>query len=160
MDGQGEEFVGEGGRQLSAERHTAVVAALYGQARRITTSGHNGTRKEYGLVASMWDDVRERALSPPKSSQLYTHRDVQQTLVREQVEILQVKMDLLEVHGSPPGTKPAGVCRILYENANGIDCRQMMHPKIVKARKIHDDLEADIVAYNEHRLNLKLKKCT
>ena len=87
----------------------------------------------------------------------FTHREVQQTVVREQVESSVVRSDLLEVHGTPPGSKPAGVCRILYENANGIDCRQMMHPKIVKARRLHDELEADVVAYNEHRLNLKHK---
>ena len=33
----------------------------------------------------------------------------------------------------------------------------MHHPKVVKARRIHDQLGADIVAYNEHRLNLQHK---
>ena len=64
---------------------------------------------------------------------------------------------MMEVHGTPPGTKPDRVSRILYENVNGLDCQNMHHPKVVKVRRIHDMLGADIVAYNEHRLNLQHK---
>jgi hypothetical protein len=73
------------------------------------------------------------------------------------MECQHVTSEHLEIHGTAPGSKLDGVCRILYENANGIDSRSMFHPYIVKTRCIHDELEADIVAYNKHRLNLRHK---
>ena len=63
--------------------------------------------------------------------------------------------DLLRVHGTAPGGKAEGVTRLLYENANGLDCRWSNNWKLDKARGIHDELEVDVVAYNEHRLNMR-----
>ena len=51
-----------------------------------------------------------------------------------------------------------GVTRLLYENRNGLNNRLCGNKKLDKARQIYDDLEADIVAGNEHRLNLRHKK--
>ncbi len=38
---------------------------------------------------------------------------------------------------------------------NGISIRLSDNAKLEKAKEIHDELEVDIVAYNEHRLNLR-----
>ena len=54
-----------------------------------------------------------------------------------------------------PGSKRDGVIRLIYENVNGINNRLCNNDKVEKAKKIIDDLEADIVAYNEHRLNMQ-----
>ncbi len=47
--------------------------------------------------------------------------------------------------------------RLVYENANGIDSRFKNNWKVEKAKGIHNDLEVDIAAYNEHRLNMQHK---
>ena len=76
--------------------------------------------------------------------------------VRERLETRRQPTDeTLKIHGTAPGAKQEGVFRLLYENANGIDNRQMDGYKVSKARELHHTLEADLVAYNEHRLNLQ-----
>jgi hypothetical protein len=62
---------------------------------------------------------------------------------------------VLEVHGSQPMKKAEGVVRLIYENANGIDGRFSNNYKVEKAKRIHNDLEVDVAAYNEHRLNMQ-----
>jgi exonuclease III len=57
-----------------------------------------------------------------------------------------------------PGSKQEGIVRLIYENLNGLNSRMADNEKLEKAREIIDDLEADIVCYNEHRLNLRHKQ--
>ena len=47
--------------------------------------------------------------------------------------------------------------RLIYENPNGFDSRITCNEKIEKAKENVDELEADVVAYSEHRLNFKHK---
>jgi hypothetical protein len=65
--------------------------------------------------------------------------------------------DILKVHGVAPGLKAEGITRLLYENANGIKCKWSTNWKVEKAHEVHDELEADIVVYNEHLLNVTHK---
>ncbi len=44
---------------------------------------------------------------------------------------------------------------MVYKNVNGIGNRLSGNEKVEKAKEILDELEVDIVAYNEHRLNMK-----
>ncbi len=59
------------------------------------------------------------------------------------------------IHCSLIVLKPEGVIRLIYENANGISNKLCNNEKVEKAKELHDDLEVDIVAYNEHRLNMQ-----
>ncbi len=68
---------------------------------------------------------------------------------------LGVLEEVLLIHGAAPATKPEGVIRLTYENANGISNKLCNNEKVEKAKELHDDLEVDIVAYNEHRLNMQ-----
>ena len=72
-------------------------------------------------------------------------------------ELTSIRDEVLEIHGNRPGRKQDGVIRLMYENANGIDGRFTENWKVEKARELHDELEVDVVAYNEHKLNLKHK---
>lgn len=77
-----------------------------------------------------------------------------------EVELLEasgVTSELLQVHGLAPSTKQEGVVRIIYENLNGLHARLSNNDKLDKAKQVIDELEADIVCYNEHRLNLAHK---
>jgi hypothetical protein len=65
---------------------------------------------------------------------------------------------LLEVHGLAPGRKGEGVTRLIYENLNGLQSTlSNKNEKLEKARRVIDDLQADIVRYNKHRQNLRHK---
>eukprot|EP00956_Cyclotella_meneghiniana_P044930 scaffold343920_cov268-Cyclotella_meneghiniana.AAC.1 len=76
---------------------------------------------------------------------------------RELLEACKVDDDLLRVHGVAPGAKAEGVCRLVYENLNGLNSRLSDNEKLDKARQVNHDLEVDIACYNEHRLNLSHK---
>jgi hypothetical protein len=65
---------------------------------------------------------------------------------------------LLEVHGLPPGRKGDRVTRLIYENLNGLQSTMSRkNEKLEKARRVINDLQADIVCYNKHRQNLRHK---
>ena len=80
--------------------------------------------------------------------------------VEEQLrkEIREVSDYLLEVHGVSPGRKGEGITRLIYENLNGLQSTlSNKNEKLEKARRVIDDLQADVVCYNEHRQNLRHK---
>jgi hypothetical protein len=56
-----------------------------------------------------------------------------------------------------PGKKEEGITRLLYENKNGIHNRLGGNEKLNKAKDLINELGADVVAYNEHRQNLRHK---
>ena len=72
-------------------------------------------------------------------------------------ELRGISDEVLGVHGTAPGSKPEGVTRLVYENVNGLKCQWSNNDKVEKARELHDELNVDIAAYNEHRLNMKHK---
>jgi len=76
---------------------------------------------------------------------------------RQMVRDLGITDEALRVHGVAPTRKAEGTIRLIYENANGICNRLTNNMKVEKAKMLHNDLEVDIAAYNEHRLNMKHK---
>jgi hypothetical protein len=71
-------------------------------------------------------------------------------------EIRGVSEYLLEVQGSAPGRKGEGVTRLIYENSNWLQSTLLnKNNKLEKARRVIDDLRANIVCYNKHRQNLR-----
>ena len=71
----------------------------------------------------------------------------------ENEEIQGISDDLLNVHGISPGAKLDGVTRLIYENPNGFNTRISGNEKLEKAKELIDELEADVVAYSEHKIN-------
>ena len=65
--------------------------------------------------------------------------------------------EALKAHGIVPGKKEEGVTRAIHENPNGFNSQINCNEKLEKAKEIIDELEADVVAYSEHRLNCKHK---
>jgi hypothetical protein len=53
-----------------------------------------------------------------------------------------------------PASKLEGVIQLIYENVNSISNKLSNNNKVEKAKEIIDNLEVDIVAYNEHHLNM------
>jgi hypothetical protein len=64
---------------------------------------------------------------------------------------------LLDVHGLPPGQKGEGVTRVIYENLNGLQSALSKNEKLDKAWQVINDIQANVVCYNEHCQNLKHK---
>ena len=65
---------------------------------------------------------------------------------------------LLDVHGLPPSRKGDGVTRVIYENLNGLQSALLSKKeKLDKARQVINDLQADVMCYNEHNQSLKHK---
>ena len=62
------------------------------------------------------------------------------------------------MHGVLPGNKEEGITRLLYENTNGIHNRLGGNEKLNKAKDLINELGADVMAYNEHRQNLRHKE--
>ena len=65
---------------------------------------------------------------------------------------------LLKLHRVATGKKEYGIVRLMYENLNGLNYTLSRNEKLEKARQIIDDMKADVVAYCEHRQNLRHKK--
>ena len=76
---------------------------------------------------------------------------------QERIDIRRVSDEILQVHGVLPGRKDDGIVRLLYENANGIPNRLGGNEKLDKAKELIDKLGAEVIAYNEHRQNLRHK---
>jgi hypothetical protein len=74
--------------------------------------------------------------------------NVEENLIKE---IRGVSDYLLEVHGVPPGWKGEGITRLIYEKLNGLESLlSRKNEKLEKVRQVIDDLQVDIVCYNEY----------
>ena len=71
---------------------------------------------------------------------------------------MNIAEELLRFHRIAPGKKPDGVTRIIYENANSFNTRISGNEKGEKAKEVIYELEADVVCYNQHRVNTKHKE--
>ena len=71
---------------------------------------------------------------------------------------MDIAEELLRVHLISPGKKPEGVTTIIYENKNIFNTRICGNKKVEKEKEVIDELEEDVVCYNEHRINMKHKE--
>jgi hypothetical protein len=99
---------------------------------------------ETGTLSSFEADSKERE----RESQA---RLLEETMVKE------LNDKVLEIHGMVPEEKAEGVIRLLHQNVNGSNRRFSNKTKVENAKELHDELEANLVAYNEHKINLKHK---
>ncbi len=88
-----------------------------------------------------------------------TRKSKEQLAQTERMERVRVSKagipdEVLKIHGTTPKSKREGVTRLIYENVNGLSNRLSNNEKVERAKEIHNTLEVDIVAYNEHRLNM------
>ena len=153
----------ENTNRLPRVRHESVLSALAKRANRFrgSTIHSRGIDQEQQLYGNRIDDTGTVQINECPNSVAEARREEQEYLrsqVLEEMEMRGVSDEVLSVHGVAPGTKQEGVTRLIYENANGIDCRQLDGRKVTKARAVHNMLEADIVAYSEHRLNYRHSK--
>ena len=154
VDAAGNCTFAEGDGRLHNVRHEAVQSALSERANRFNDS--TVINREHQQQPHRNRGIDDTGTIGPTLNQIGYSPHLA-TQVSEEMEVRVTSNEILEAHGTNPGPKQVGVFRLLYENANGIDCRHMDGYKVRKARSIHDKLEADIVAYNEHRINYQHK---
>ena len=117
---------------MTKARHAAVVTAIYNRAKRITgAKGLDKTQEKYG-DATLCEDI-ELPGAWRTATTTFSPLELQRASIQERLQGDNMVKDLLKIHGTAPGKKREGICRILYENANGLDCRNLEHPKVVKA---------------------------
>jgi hypothetical protein len=74
------------------------------------------------------------------------------------MDCIQIPKEILQVHGYAPPKKAAVTICLIYKNVNGFCNRLIRNEKGERAREIHENLEVNIAAYCEHKLNMKHKK--
>jgi hypothetical protein len=139
--------------RLNTTSHQTIINALAHRAERFQSAGNlslnnllTGTLiDETGTVdtSKILDVINEReqiALSEQQERDYVRNYDTVDKVFR--------------IHRSAPAKKEDEIIRLAYENANGFQNRLKNNEKVDKAKRLHNDLEVDIAAYNEHRLNM------
>ena len=139
---------------MNITNHQTVLAALEARANR--SSGCNKLSSfDDKLLSSALDETGTVAVDILCDDSDDSVSELQQEI--KNINEFSITDERLKIHGLLPSKKGEGTIRLIYENANGINNRLSNNDKVEKAREIHDDLEVDVVAYNEHRLNMKHK---
>jgi hypothetical protein len=136
--------------------HSSMLAALENQVNRFrgkykSMDGH--------LVLAAW--AVDKTGTVDASFLLNSESEMKEQLVltehqeRNRVMELGISDEVLQVQGVAPLSKGKGEVRLIYENVNGLSNKLSNSEKVNKAKEIHNELEVDIVAYNEHRLNMR-----
>jgi hypothetical protein len=130
--------------------HSLVLAALENRAsqfrRKHTCMDDNlilaaWAVDEMGTVAASFLSHNDREISEQLA--MTEHQE------RNRVIELGILEEVLQVHGVAPQRKGKGVIRLIYENMNCLSNKLSDNEKVEKATENHDELEVNIVAYNE-----------
>lgn len=161
IDKWGNESTIEHGGQLSRIKHKKVLAVLEMRALRYKYGGGRKEKKRDEVDGDTIDDtgtVSTASLTDEESEEEEVSQpSMQEVRQQELFDALDVQDEVLKVHGVAPGTKADGVVRLIYENLDGLANRISGNDKLEKAKGVIDDLEADLVCYNEHKQNLMHK---
>jgi hypothetical protein len=140
---------------MNITSHESVLAALKNQAscysNRGTTRGVDDNLVSWALDKTGTVDASFLCNSNENTKQIALVKQQERNGVLE----LGIPEEVLQIHGVAPASKAEGVIRLIYENVNGISNKLSKNDKVEKAKEIINDLEVDIVACNEHRLNMQ-----
>jgi hypothetical protein len=151
----GEQTSAVQGGWMEITSHKSVLAALENCANRFTCRG-----KLRGVDDNLVTWALDETGMIDSSLFCKNHENNKRLALVEQQEGnrvmgLGVPEEVLQIYGVAPASQPEGVIRLIYENANGISNKLCNNQKVEKAKEVHDKLEVDIAAYNEHRLNMQ-----
>ena len=153
-------YVRQHGR-MNITQHKKVLSALEERALRYRKKGqlYDYDDRLYYDALDETGTVSTADRTDP-DSKTWVNEDPRSIEITEQLEMMEAKgiaHEVLQVHGVAPGRKPEGCTRMILENPNGINTRMAGNEKLNKAKEIIDELEADIVAHSEHRVNCRHK---
>ena len=141
---------------MGVTRHSRVLSALEKRALRYRRKGQCQADMDEVLFNEAIDEtgtVSTAGLTDSDNESLGNRIIEAEATYLEQEEIQGVSDDLLTIHGMAPGPKPEEVTRLIYENPDGFNTRINGNEKLDKAKELIDELEADVAAYSEHRIN-------
>ena len=159
IDAQGNrEFLRQHGR-MGLTKHSKVLSLLEKRALRFRRKGHDLVDLDEALYEEAIDETGTVSTVGLTDSDSDNGDHINESIATslELEEIQGVHEDLLQVHGVVPGPKADGVTRVIYENPDGFNTRISDNEKLDKAKELIDELEADVVAYSEHRINPRHK---
>ena len=142
---------------MNITSHQSVLSALEARAKSFSDRNKLSTLDDK-LLSSALDETGTVDITCDSLDVSYNYSG-RLALIQQEIKNIKetsITDDRLKIHGLLP-SKGEGITRLIYENVNGINNRLSNNDKVEKAKEIHDDLEVDVVAYNEHRLNLKHK---
>lgn len=154
-------YVNQTGR-MNITRHERVLSALEMRAMRYRNKG-TVIDKDDQLYSQALDEtgtVSTAGLTDSDTESISSYEERRNINIQEQLEVMEIRGvadEVLQVHGVAPGKKPEGVTRMVMENPNGLNTTFRDNEKLEKAKEIFDELEVDIVAFSEHRINCKHK---
>ena len=141
------------GKMASSNIET-IMSVLDRRARNVVDAATLAALHREVLVEAAIDDTGTTGEISPTEE-----RFLQQHFTRQELEeVRSIDDDLLKVHGRAPTAKREGVIRLLYENVNGLNNRMSGNEKLDRGREMIDELEADVVAMNEIRINFNHRK--
>ena len=147
---------------MGITRHNSVLSALEKRALRYRNKGqqqdydaqlYQDAIDETGTVSTAnLTDSDDDSITSEEGNYIKTAEQL------ERMEIREVDHELLKIHGVAPGKKAEGVTRMGYENPDGFNTIIKDNDKLEKAKEIIDELELDVMAYSEHRINSRHKQ--
>ena len=75
----------------------------------------------------------------------------------KEINDIPVPEEVLQVHRFAPPKKADGTVCLIYENVNGINTWLCKNEKVERMKELHDELEIDVAAYCEHKINYRHK---
>ena len=137
---------------MNTTSHSVVLEAL--SHRRINLCGKTRTidNNERGLST-----IDETETLDVTGLNIYNENEALQQEIKE-INDIPIPEEVLQVHGFTPPKKDDGTVRLIYQNVNGFSTRLSENQKVESMKEIHDELETDVVAYCEHKINLKHKR--
>jgi hypothetical protein len=132
------------------------MAALEKRALRYHRKGHELIDKDEVLFNKALDEtgtVSTASLIGSDEESMGTQFTAAEATYLEREVIGGIIDGLLNMHGIVSGSKPEGVTRLACENPDGFNTQISDNETLDKAKEINDELEANIVAHLEHKIN-------
>eukprot|EP00984_Skeletonema_dohrnii_P001486 scaffold477_cov75-Skeletonema_dohrnii-CCMP3373.AAC.1 len=140
---------------MAASNVDTIMNAIDKRARRFVDAGMLRELRTEALIDEAIDETGTIGELPSAVED----RFLQAHFSRQELEeVRNVDDYLLKVHGRAPREKREGVVRLLYENVNGLNNRMSGNEKLERGREMFDELEVDIAAINEIKINFGHKK--
>ena len=141
--------------KMAAGNVDTIMTAIDRRARRVVDAETLRELQREALIEEAIDETGTVGELPSAVEE----RFLREHFTRQELEeVRAIDDDLMKVHGRAPQSKREGVVRLLYENINGLNNRMSGNTKLDRGREMLDELEVDIAAFNEIKINFNHKK--